>query len=1143
MIPSTKSQLLVAEDWTKIYQSFRNADFQSYDFDTLRRTMITYLRETYPEEFNDYIDSSEYIALIDLIAYLGQNLSFRIDLNARENFLETAQRKDSVLRLAQLISYNPKRNIPANGQLKISAISTTESVVDANGLNLANQVIAWNDPTNTNWYQQFISILNSAMPGSSTFGKPDDKKVIGGINTEQYKINSQGSDLPIYSISKPINGVQMTFELAGATFAEQDYIYEEPPKPGNAFSYIFQNDNQGAGSTNSGFFIHFRQGNIASTGFNIANPVPNEIVGINANGINNTDVWLWQLSPAGTYDKLWERVDALVGNNVIYNNIANNVRTFYSVTSRANDQVDLNFADGSFGDLPKGNFRLFYRQSNGQTYTITPDQMAGINITISYANKAGNIHQLTLTLSLQYTVTNSTGPESIASIKQKAPQTYYLQNRMITAEDYNIAPLSVGNNILKVTSINRVSSGISKYFELSDVSGKYSSTDIYAKDGIIYTENKLPNLEFKFQSRNEVYAALKNQVEPVVASSTFRNFYYKNYPRPSFTTLGYQWKMVTKKSDQTTGYFQNSEGTPAQTGYFSSNNASYITQGALIKFIPPTGYYFDSTNTLKVTPTVDGSLLVPEDGKTYIWSKVIQVVGDGTNQLRGALNDGTGPVILSGKIPNAAVPDVVIPMFVNIFSYALETQIVNLCVAERNFGLSFDRTSRQWFIIVDSNLDTVSDFNLTYQGDVSNIQRDSSWLIRFQWTGLSYKVTYRYLEYIFESDKQTAFFVDYSNNNYDYTTGTLIKDQIDVLGINTIPNTPSKGLKHDFRWQIASSITETDGYVNPKKVVVSFYDANNDGQIDNPDAFEEIVNPLYTVDTVTNVLSNFVYFEIAADGTRYSLVDTSVTTITSLPDETYVDYNVISEGDLYYFYTADVVKQYTNSEFVLNTNYFARSGRSGIKFHYTHNSGQERRIDPSKSNIIDIYVLTAAYDTAYRTWLSTSTGNPPLSPTSQSLENDFAASLEPIKSISDSIVYHPATYKVLFGTQADVNLQGTFKAVRNPARPTSDNDLKTRILASINGFFSLDKWEFGQSFNFTELSTYVLNQMTPDIINFIIVPKNANLPFGSLFEIACQSNEILISGTTANDIEIIDAVTAAQINAVAPIITNTNASS
>ena len=38
-------------------------------------------------DFNDYIESSEYLALIDLIAFLGQNISFRTDLNARENFI------------------------------------------------------------------------------------------------------------------------------------------------------------------------------------------------------------------------------------------------------------------------------------------------------------------------------------------------------------------------------------------------------------------------------------------------------------------------------------------------------------------------------------------------------------------------------------------------------------------------------------------------------------------------------------------------------------------------------------------------------------------------------------------------------------------------------------------------------------------------------------------------------------------------------------------------------------------------------------------------------------------------------------------------------------------------------------------------
>jgi len=81
-----------------------------------------------------------------MIAFLGQNLSFRIDLNARENFLETAERRESVLRLARMLSYNPSTVIKlANGILKLNTIKTTEPIIDSTGQNLANVVIKWND--------------------------------------------------------------------------------------------------------------------------------------------------------------------------------------------------------------------------------------------------------------------------------------------------------------------------------------------------------------------------------------------------------------------------------------------------------------------------------------------------------------------------------------------------------------------------------------------------------------------------------------------------------------------------------------------------------------------------------------------------------------------------------------------------------------------------------------------------------------------------------------------------------------------------------------------------------------------------------------------------------------------------------------
>jgi hypothetical protein len=247
---------------------------------------------------------------------------------------------------------------------------------------------------------------------------------------------------------------------------------------------------------------------------------------------------------------------------------------------------------------------------------------------------------------------------------------------------------------------------------------------------------------------------------------------------------------------------------------------------------------------------------------------------------------------------------------------------------------------------------------------------------------------------------------------------------------------------------------------------------------------------------------------------------------------------------MFYFYDAsyDVVKSYstlTTDSFTLEPTYFAKPGRRGLAFHYKHNSGEDRRLDPSKTNLMDIFVLTKGYDIDYRNWLLSPSGTEPLPPTSSSLEENYSSTLEQIKSISDELVYQPVKYKVLFGTKASKNLQATFKAVRNTTRSTTDNELKTKILSAIENFFTLENWEFGQTFYFSELSTYIMNSLTPDITNFIIVPKT-DIPFGSLYEIASQNNEIFINGATIEDIEIIDAITANQIKTADNIVNSTS---
>jgi hypothetical protein len=184
---------------------------------------------------------------------------------------------------------------------------------------------------------------------------------------------------------------------------------------------------------------------------------------------------------------------------------------------------------------------------------------------------------------------------------------------------------------------------------------------------------------------------------------------------------------------------------------------------------------------------------------------------------------------------------------------------------------------------------------------------------------------------------------------------------------------------------------------------------------------------------------------------------------------------------------------------------------------------------------MDIYLLTKSYDTEFRNWITALSGAEPLAPTSQSLSLSYSPTLNKVKSISDELIFHPTNYKILFGNKASPVLQAVFKASKNSYRSSSDNELKTRILTAINSFFSIENWEFGQTFYFSELSTYVMNIMTPDITNFVIVPKQNN-SFGSLYEIKCQSNEIFVSGATILDIEIIDSITTSEIKALGNVV-------
>ena len=146
--------------------------------------------------------------------------------------------------------------------------------------------------------------------------------------------------------------------------------------------------------------------------------------------------------------------------------------------------------------------------------------------------------------------------------------------------------------------------------------------------------------------------------------------------------------------------------------------------------------------------------------------------------------------------------------------------------------------------------------------------------------------------------------------------------------------------------------------------------------------------------------------------------------------------------------------------------------------------------------------------------------------------------LNKVKSISDEIVYHPVKYKPLFGAKAPENLQAKIKVVKNPEEVVNNNDIKSRVISAVNTFFSLENWDFGETFYFSELASYIMKELSPDLSSVILVPVQADQYFGSLYEVKAESDEIFASAATVNDIEIIDAITETKIRAEGKVVTS-----
>lgn len=877
------SNLFAGQNYDFIFQAYQFIDYTAYDYDTLKQALINYVRTYYPEDFTDYTESSEFIAIIELIAYLGTSLAFRTDLNARENFIDTAERRESIIRLAKMVNYVPSRNLAANGLFKFSAVSTTQPTIDTSGNQISNLQVFWNDPNNTDWFDQFIQILNQAFNPTNPFGKPSKSGIVGSIPSDLYTLNNILKQNITYPTSLSINGQSVPIDVVNPDFDDLKF-FERLPDPNNAMNFIYRNDSLGVSSANTGFFFYFRQGTMFNIDTNFSFPVPNRLFDITNQNINNTDVYVQETDEQGNVLSQWKQVPELAGQNIIYNSIQYGERNIFDVLTNTGDTVSIRFPDGNFGNVPTGLFRFWVRVSANQYLTIRPENAQGLKLTIPYIGADNQVYNLTITYDLEYTVTNGAPTETNEQIKQRAPAIYSTQDRMVNGSDYNVLPLIYGNQIDKIKAVDRTYSGQSRYIDTTDPTGFHRDLLIFGQDGALFRDNndQLTTITDDGSNPGKITALVLDQIQSQLRDTNLQTFFYDEYlkqfeskvrvlnPATGTSSLldltntnplyGGQifWKTSPSKARNTTGYFTHTPGGPI-TDFVLLANTSGVT------YAP---YSFIKTGATVVFADTPSAVPV---------NNVIQY-----GEPLDVTVTNVGPVELGDEVQTSSQGLKVFP----VFRTELNTNELNAITDELNNGSSFwlyyDLLLDTWGVSEVSSSTPAIDQSFVYPAPpassiYSNFSSSpTSWLLYVEIVNTNqsgiviYDVTTRGRSFVFESYRDVRFYWEPNQIVIDSSTGLALQDTIEVMPlINTnstidnndpvITNPTTAFLKVPVNFNISGVFTQDDGYQDPAKVQVSLVDNNSDGIPDDPSGIDRIIslNDRVIFELYTNELSGY----------------------------------------------------------------------------------------------------------------------------------------------------------------------------------------------------------------------------------------------------------------------------------------------
>ena len=97
----------------------KDVSYLGKDFGQFRKNLIDFTKQYFPNDYNDFNESSPGMLFMEMSAYVGDVLSYYADNNLKESLLEQASERKNIYDLARSLGYKSKNAIPAYTDLNV----------------------------------------------------------------------------------------------------------------------------------------------------------------------------------------------------------------------------------------------------------------------------------------------------------------------------------------------------------------------------------------------------------------------------------------------------------------------------------------------------------------------------------------------------------------------------------------------------------------------------------------------------------------------------------------------------------------------------------------------------------------------------------------------------------------------------------------------------------------------------------------------------------------------------------------------------------------------------------------------------------------------------------------------------------------